>query len=89
VSNHANERDCQLEKHTTFKFPWDIGWVAVDLDVGAQVAFKYVTTQRYKRQSSQFGTYLTGQTVSIGASVAKRSHLFLFSFGTKNPRGIG
>jgi hypothetical protein len=49
----------------------------VDFDGGGKVSFKYVTTPRYERQWSYFGTYLIGQTVSLDLSVARTSHPFL------------
>ncbi len=62
VSVGCDENDRPMEKRITYKFPWDdMERIAAAFDIDANVHFKYVTTTRYKRQWSYFGTYLIGQ----------------------------
>lgn len=78
VTVGCDENDKPIEKHVTYKFPWDIERVANEVEVGARVNFKYVTTARYERQWTYFGTYLIGQTVSIHPTRARTELPFLF-----------
>ena len=77
VTVGCDEDDKPIEKHVTYKFPWDIKKVALVLEGGGKVNFKYVTTERYERQWTYFGTYMIGQTVSVVAAMARKTHPYL------------
>jgi hypothetical protein len=79
VSVGCDKNDRPVDKHMTYKFPWDIKRAVAEFDGGGKVSFKYVTTPIYERQWSYFETYLIGHTVSLDPSLTRTSHPFLLA----------
>jgi hypothetical protein len=61
-----NLNETPMEKHVTYKFPWDLDRVAK-----AEISFKYMETERYEQHLTYFGTYQIGQSITVNMDTAR------------------
>jgi hypothetical protein len=66
-----NFNETPMEKHVTYKFPWDMDRLAKENEKKAEILFKYMETERYEQHLTYFGTCQMGQSLAVNMKTVR------------------
>jgi hypothetical protein len=65
VSVIGDEKNNVVEKHVTYKSPWNMPRLCHEYDRDGEVTFKWLRTDRYEKNLTFFGTYHIGTCITV------------------------
>jgi hypothetical protein len=77
VSVIGDEKNNVVEKHVTYKSPWNMPRLCHEYDRDGEVTFKWLQTDRYKKNLTFFGTYHIGTCITVLMESARTMKPFL------------
>jgi hypothetical protein len=77
VSVIGDEKNNVVEKHVTYKSPWNMPRLCHEYDKDSEVSFKWLQTDRYEKNLTFFGTYHIGTSITVLMESARTMKPFL------------
>jgi hypothetical protein len=77
VSVTGNEKNNVVEKHVTYKSPWNMPRLCHEYDRDGEVSFKWLQTDRYEKNLTFFGTHHIGTCITVLMESARNMEPFL------------
>jgi hypothetical protein len=77
VSVIGDENNNVVEKHVTYKSPWNMPRLCHEYDRDGEVTFKWLQTDRYEKNLTFFGTYHIGTCITVLMESARTMKPFL------------
>jgi hypothetical protein len=77
VSVIGDENNNVVEKHVTYKSPWNMPRLCHEYDRDGELTFKWLQTDRYEKNLTFFGTYHIGTCITVLMESARTMKPFL------------
>jgi hypothetical protein len=77
VSVIGDKNNNVVEKHVTYKSPWNMPHLCHQYNRDGEVSFKWLQTERYKNNLTFFGTYHIGTSITVRMERARTMKPFL------------
>ena len=71
VSVIGDKNNNVIEKHVTYKSPWNMPCLCHEYDTDGKVSFKWLQTERYEKNLTFFGTYHIGTCHTVRMDKAR------------------
>jgi hypothetical protein len=73
----GDKKNNVVEKHVTYKSPWNMHPLCHEYDRDSEVSFKWQRTDRYKKNLTFFGTYHIRTSITVLMESARTTKPFL------------